>query len=139
MRILVDVNVLVDAIEDRNPFNIAAQQIVLYVEQHLSESFITADSLTNLYYVIHHLSKSKVKTRQIIGTTIELFHILDVNETDCQLALTSNCPDFEDAILIETARRHRIDYIITRNTKDFANSPVPALTPAEFLAKVQHT
>jgi hypothetical protein len=27
------------------------------------------------------------------------------------------------------------DYIITRNTKDFTASPIPAITPEDFLAR----
>ena len=137
MKILIDVNVLIDAIEDRKPFNTAAQQIILYIERQYTESFVTVDSITNLYYVVHHITHSKIKTRQIIASTLKLFHILDVNESDCHLALASGRPDFEDAILIETAHRHHIDYIVTRNPKDFAHSSVPALSPADFLTKIQ--
>jgi len=43
-------------------------------------------------------------------------------------------PDFEDAIIAATALREKADYIITRNAKDYSKSPVPAVTPDEFLA-----
>ena len=44
--------------------------------------------------------------------------------------------DFEDAVMSESARRINADCIITRNTKDFLKSKVPAVTPAEFLIKL---
>lgn len=137
MKILVDVNVIIDAIENREPFAAAAQQILLYVELKYSESYVTADSLTNLYYVIHHLTHSKKRARDVIASTLELFHILDISESDCRLAHLANRPDFEDSILMETAHRHHLDYIVTRNAKNFAHSPVPALTPEALLAKLQ--
>ena len=42
--------------------------------------------------------------------------------------------DFEDAVLLESARRVKAKIIITHNAKDFARSDIPALTPVEFLA-----
>jgi hypothetical protein len=35
------------------------------------------------------------------------------------------------------AMRESAEYIITRNASDFANSPVPALSPADFLARME--
>lgn len=39
---------------------------------------------------------------------------------------------YEDAVQSITAERIKADYIITRNTKDFRDSKVRALTPEEF-------
>jgi predicted nucleic acid-binding protein len=44
-------------------------------------------------------------------------------------------PDFEDAVIAAVAQREGADYIVTRNTKDFIASPVPAITPEDFLAR----
>ena len=137
MRILIDVNVLIDAITGRKPFDETAQKLVLYFERHYSENFVTADSLTNLYYVLRRLTKSRVKTREVMESTLELFRVLDITESDCRLALKSGREDFEDAVLMETAHRNHIDYIVTRNVKDFSHSPVPVISPAEFLKKVE--
>jgi predicted nucleic acid-binding protein len=45
--------------------------------------------------------------------------------------------DFEDAIIAAIAMREKTDYIITRNTKDFSKSPVPAITPDTFLVNAK--
>jgi hypothetical protein len=45
--------------------------------------------------------------------------------------------DFEDAVTASTAIREYADYIITRNAKDFTNSPVPVINPIDFLNKYQ--
>jgi len=44
-------------------------------------------------------------------------------------------PDYEDALIATCARHTKMDYIITRNIKDFANSPVPPIAPDNFIAK----
>lgn len=41
--------------------------------------------------------------------------------------------DYEDALVAECCVRNNVDIIVTRNKKDFAHSPVPALTPREFI------
>mgnify|MGYP002627347932 CR=1 FL=1 len=41
--------------------------------------------------------------------------------------------DFEDAVQASCAKKHFIDLIITRNVKDFTNSPVYAIIPDDFL------
>ncbi len=44
--------------------------------------------------------------------------------------------DFEDNLQIACAVEARLDAIVTRDTKGFAGSPVPALSPAELLARI---
>jgi hypothetical protein len=42
--------------------------------------------------------------------------------------------DFEDAVVASVAEAAKSDYVVTRNVSDFTGSPVPALTPTDFLA-----
>lgn len=49
------------------------------------------------------------------------------------IALTSNFTDFEDAIQYYTAIEHTIEFIITRNKKDFTISSIPVLSAREYL------
>ena len=44
--------------------------------------------------------------------------------------------DYEDAIMVETAKNAGIDYIVTRNIKDYSKSPVKVTSPAEFLEEL---
>lgn len=48
-------------------------------------------------------------------------------------------PDYEDALIAYAALRQGVNFIITRNKKDFARSPVPALAPEEFIALYKPT
>lgn len=59
--------------------------------------------------------------------------IADVLALDIQTALTDPMPDFEDAVVHAVAARNKADYILTRNTKDFTGSQVPAIKPQDFL------
>lgn len=58
--------------------------------------------------------------------------LLDVIEAR---ARTLKFPDFEDAMQCVCAESCQADIIITRNTKDFIQSPVLVLSPGEFLLR----
>ena len=68
-----------------------------------------------------------------MSALFELFECIDVNGSDGKRALESDMRDFEDAIIAESCARNEIDLIITRNLKDFKSSPVPAMTPDDFV------
>lgn len=59
--------------------------------------------------------------------------VADVMALDIQTALSDSIPDFEDAVVHAVAARNKADYIMTRNTKDFARTTVPAITPQDFI------
>ena len=59
----------------------------------------------------------------------------DVQGMDIHTALMRAMPDFEDAVVDTVAERSGASYIVTRNIKDFADSAVPAILPADFLKK----
>lgn len=48
-------------------------------------------------------------------------------------AIKTQWNDMEDCSQYYTAIREKVDYIITRNVKDFSQSEIPVLMPSEFL------
>lgn len=65
-----------------------------------------------------------------------IFKFADFTQTILKKASSIQWKDFEDAVQNATAENIYADYIITRNKKDFADSQVKALLPAEFLGKL---
>lgn len=135
MKVLVDTCVVVDALQNRKEFAPDAEQIIIYMANNRFEGFLSAKSVTDIYYLSHHFTHSDLEARTILKHIFQLFNLLDTCGIDCQNALLSNTRDFEDAIMIETAIRCGMDCIITRNTKDFSRSSVNVLSPADFLSQ----
>ena len=79
----------------------------------------------------------KEKANQSVGALIDLFEIASVNRVVIENALESDFSDFEDAVLHESARLSGTDYIITRDSRDFKRSKIPAYTPTEFLGMLE--
>lgn len=133
MRILVDTNVIIDALTGREPFREEAEQIFIIAANRIEDMYITASSATDIYYLVRKYLHSAEQARNVMLKLYELFWILDVTASDCQDALLSDMRDYEDAVLSCCAKRNHIDYIVTRNIKDFEKSSVQALTPNEFI------
>ena len=131
MKVLLDTNILLDTIEVRKDFFDDSSMVVLLATEY--DGFIAASSVTDIYYIEHKRNHSKEKTKSIMDKLFKLFGIIDTTAEDCRNALRSNIPDYEDAVLVESARRNDIDCIVTRNAKDFENSGIKTYTPIEYL------
>lgn len=133
MRVLLDTCVIIDALQSREPFADAAQKIFLYAANKKIDGYMTAKSVTDIYYLTHRLTHSDEKTRKILSKLFTLFHVLDTAAIDCRKAISSVISDYEDAVMIETAIRSEMDGIVTRNVKDYKKSSVKVYAPTEFL------
>ena len=133
MRVLVDTCVIMDALLSRVPFAEDAQRIFIYSANNQFEGYITAKSVTDIYYLTHRLTHSNAETRKILSKLFTLFPLLDTTSLDCRKAISSEITDYEDAIMVETAIRSEMDCIVTRNVKDYMKSSVKVYEPSAFL------
>jgi len=53
-------------------------------------------------------------------------------------ALDNNFKDFEDAVLYESAVHSNVEYIVTRNVKDFKSSKIPVFEPVELIQIIEN-
>ena len=133
MRALIDTCVIIDVLQDREPFSADGRELFLYASNCLFTGCVTAGSATDIYYLTHRLTHDSGKAKEILGKLFSIFDLLDTTGNDCRLALLSPMSDYEDAVISETAVRCGIEYLVTRNVRDYDLSPVPVLTPGEFL------
>lgn len=136
MIVLLDTCIIIDVLQDRKPFSEDAKKIFLAVANKQIEGCITAKSVADIYYLTHKATHSNEKIREILSKLFSLFSLLDTTGYDCKNALFSSIADYEDAIMVETARNADIDYIVTRNIKDYTKSPVKVVSPSEFLKEL---
>lgn len=137
MNVLIDTCVFLDLLQERKPFFKDAHKVLLCAANHAINGFLTAKSLTDLYYLMHRATHSDAETRKTLSKLLTVFHLLNTTAIDCQKALLSEVSDFEDAVMIETAEREGMDCIVTRNVKDFAKAKVKVFTPDGLLKKIE--
>lgn len=133
MRAFIDTCVVIDALQSREPFAKDAQDIFLAAANNLYLGYISAKSVTDVYYLMHRHTHDDKASRDILNKLFALFDVLDTAGIDCRKAVLSPVSDFEDAVMVETALRSEVDCIVTRNLRDFTKSPVPVYEPKAFL------
>ena len=136
MRALFDTCVAVDVLQRREPFWKDSYAAFLAVANRQAQGFLTAKSLTDIYYLTHRKTHDNAETRNIISALLVVFELLDTTAFDCRKALFSDTGDYEDAVMIETAVRSGMDCIVTRNERDYRRSPLPVYAPSLFLERL---
>lgn len=137
MKILVDTNVIIDALTSREPWNKSAEKIFIMSANHIMDMYITASSATDIYYLLRKYLHNTEQAKQIMGKLYFLVNILDVTEKNCVDALASSISDYEDAVVERVAERAGVDYIVTRNVKDYRQASVKIILPDEFITLME--
>jgi len=134
LRVIVDTNVVLDVLLNREPFVKAAVEVFCLVEESRIDAFLCATTITTIDYLLNH-SLPTSKARNALRKLISLFEIATVNRSVIERALDSKIKDFEDAVLAEAGQMAGVDSIVTRNTKDFVRSNLKVFDPNEILAQ----
>lgn len=132
MKVLLDTNILLDVLLQRQPFFPASCEIWTLAEEGTVTAYISALSLPNVYYVISRGNGAKV-ARRAIGLLRGLFEIVELNADVLNQAAEAAFADFEDAIQYVSALRAGAAVLITRNPRHFPSGTIKVLTPTEFL------
>lgn len=136
MKILVDTNVIIDALTSREPFKNDAEQIFMLAANRIEDMYITASSATDIYYLVRKYLHNTEQAKSVMTKLYELFLILDVTAIDCKEALLTEMGDYEDAVISCCASHNHMDYIVTRNIRDYEKSKVQAILPDRLLKMV---
>lgn len=133
MMALLDLNILIDYFTKREPFFNFSNKIIELCISNQIEGLIASHSILNMHCILRkHFSIQDRAT--LLLSLFSVFTIVNVDNQKIISALeNSDFQDSEDCLQAECAEFFNADYIITRNTKDFIKSPIPALTPEEFL------
>ncbi|TFV96168.1 PIN domain-containing protein [Algoriphagus kandeliae] len=134
MKIFLDTNIIIDFLTNRPPFTQEAIELFQLAESGKIELYTSTHVLANTHYVLKKYLEDK-KLRETLLELAEMIKISDVTAKGFLTALRSLHKDFEDAVQITTAEEIvGIDYIITRNLKDFKSSSIPAISVRELMS-----
>ena len=135
MRLLIDGNVILDVLENREPHVADSAKIWKLCETDQMEGYVSGLTFSNLVYIMRkELNPEKIN--EVFKSLGLIFQFTDLTVSDIAKAAELQWGDFEDALQAATAERIHADNIITRNVKDFKQSTIVAFTPAEFLARL---
>ena len=135
MKVLIDPNVIIDVLEEREPFYKDSYNVIRLGLENEIETIMSVADITNIYYVIRKSLKDAIAAREKIFILSNYLKICKATAEDITAAIILFIPDFEDAVVAAIAKREKADFIVSRNGSDFENSPVPAISPAQFIGK----
>lgn len=131
-RIFIDTDVFLDTILDREPHSSFSNELLSLCEQNEITGYTSCLVIANIYYIINKIA-SHQKAIQAIGKIRSLVSILPFTDKEINESMNAEFHDFEDGIQYFIAMNHKIDCLITRNTKDYRKASISILTPKEFL------
>ena len=133
MKILVDTNVVLDIVLNRQEFLSDSKAVFELAEEKHIIGCISAFAITDIFYFAKKHIQDIELVYQIIEKLNVLFQTAPVTDTTVSSALALRWKDFEDAVQFITAKENDADFIITRNKGDFKTSDISCMTPTEFI------
>lgn len=137
MTIFLDSNVILDILLKNDKFYNESRTLLELSAEKSIDFFISATSITDIYYIVKKYKKDDVLVRDYISELLKVVSIAGVDEICIKNALQSSWKDFEDAVQNEAATQIGADYLVTRNIKDFKVTFTEIITPTEFLQKIK--
>ena len=136
MRVFLDTNVILDAIVRRDAPGLTenATLIMALGEAKVVDLYMSVLSIPTVAYVLKNLTTSAKKG--IVRDLTSFISVLPSLPGHVGSVLEGGLPDIEDALQVQSALEGPCDLIVTRNGKDFAASPIPVISPEDFLSRV---
>lgn len=133
IRALLDTNVILDALFDRQPWSADSKALWQAHLNHQFAAHVTATSLTDIFYIgRRHAGRDKAWLA--IQACLDQLYVIAVGFNELQIAATLGDGDFEDNLQMACATTAHLDVIVTRDPSGFSTSSVPVLSPQEMLA-----
>lgn len=132
-RILVDTNVWLDILLERQPHVDDSADAVSHAQEHGATLFLGATTVTTLFYFVEKFTDLD-EANKAVDRLLDHHEVAGVTGDVLRNAVDGAIADFEDAVLHEAAVRSHVDLILTRNAQDFEAGSLDVSTPREYLA-----
>ena len=138
IRILLDTNVILDALLDRQPWAAEAKTIwAAHLEGQLA-AHVTATSLTDVFYVSRRIA-GRSKAWQAVRACLDQLYVIPVGLSELLAATSREIGDFEDNLQMALASSTQVNAIVTRDSSGFSTSTVRVQSPAQFIDELSPT
>ncbi len=135
MVLLIDANILLDVLQNREPHVEDSSIIWKLCETEQVKGYVSTLTFANLVYILRkELTPDKVE--EVYRALSLIFDFVELSPSDLSKATAMKWNDFEDAVQSVLAEKIQANFIVTRNIRDFNKSKVVALTPAECIARI---
>ncbi len=130
MRLLLDTNILIDFFNEREGFYEDALRLLMSGYHGDNELWASASSFTDIFYILTRSGIDRDQLQDAFINSLDYLRICPIDQDDIMHAAQRHWHDFEDRLIAEAAEKVRADLIITRDKGGFADSSIPAISPA---------
>ena len=131
MRVLIDTHVVLDFLQEREPFVKNAAKLFERIDAGEIEGFIAATTVTNIYYIVCQAAGASV-AQDAINQILTDLNLCVVDRSVLEKASALNFNDFEDAVQYICGLMNRVDVIVTRDASSFINGQIPVMLLEEI-------
>jgi predicted nucleic acid-binding protein len=131
MRVFLDTNILVDVLLNRPAFVADSESLILRCEALGAEMLVAWHGLATADYLLKR-GRTEQQATVEVDKILAWARVADCTDASARRARALGFPDFDDALQAVAAEGSAADWLVTRNTSDFARSRVPVLTPSQF-------
>ncbi len=134
MTVLLDTNIIMDALQERQPFDIAAKKILLLGQSGKIDCCFTANAATDIFF-LYSKARNMKEANAALGFLLNTYKVVPITQADCLKALALPNEDFEDSLVEVCAKSINADYIVSRD-EEFARiaSGVKVIKPDELIS-----
>ena len=126
--LLLDSDILIDSALDREPYAASSTDLLDEVRQGRERACIAWHTISKFHYEVAR-ERDAPYARQFMADVLDFVEVVRTGTADVRYALDLPMSGFEDALQVAAARACGARAIVTCNVRDFARSPVPAVTP----------
>jgi len=137
LAVLIDTNVLLDFLVDRGSFTKSAREIIKKSQEKTINAFLAAHSVTNIFYILRKVYPASERKQRLMDLCQSISIVEIGGEAILNVLANNDFDDIEDCLQAECASAINADFIITRDSKDYAHSKIPAISPEDFLEKLR--
>ena len=137
MKCMIDTNIILDVLTEREPFYADSKAVLSLCEEKKLQGFISASTATDIFYLIRKALGSTEEAYKALGHILNIVKVLTVTNDDVNTAFLQKAKDFEDCLLATCAKSNKCDGIVTRNKKDFLTFGLTLYSPEEILELVK--
>jgi predicted nucleic acid-binding protein len=131
----IDTNIILDFLLNRSLFDIPATKLFDVVEHKKCNAFTSPINIIHTHYQLRKQAGEQ-QTRLILTEFLRLVNVVDITHLAVNQALMDKkCKDLEDALQYAICLNHPINYLITRNIKDFPTNEKLVVCDAEMYLK----
>jgi predicted nucleic acid-binding protein len=135
-KVLIDLNIILDMLGKRTDHEVATAVFDNCVKRKI-KGYMSSHEITTLAYFFKKEKYNKTKRDRILNLILDNVSILTAHEKVLRNALHSEIQDYEDAVIDELAAGENLDFIITRDLKDFKKSRNTTYTAVEALEVIK--